>query len=147
MIEEWIKQDKLTASDALSDVIRQFNPQLASAIQLKSDNPDLVIQGLIGMGHFDKIMPYCQQKNHAPDFTKILRQIVPVNAESAVGLALMITSRENGQMPKIPLDTVAQIFLENNRVKETTAFLLRALEHNRPDESHLQTKLFEINLM
>lgn len=99
------------------------------------------------MGHFDKIMPYCQQQNHAPDFTKILRQIVPVNAESAVGLALMITSRENGQSPKIPLDTVAQIFLENNRVKETTAFLLRALEHNRPDESHLQTKLFEINLM
>lgn len=82
-------------------------------------------------------MPYCQQQNYTPDFNKILRQVVPVNAEAAVGLALMVTSRENGQMPKIPLDTVAQIFLESNKIRETTAFLLRALEHNRPDESHL----------
>lgn len=147
MIEDWIKQDKLTASDQLSDVIRQFNPQLAAACQLKSGNPDLVIQGLIEMNQLDKIMPYCQQQGHNPDFQRILRQVVPVNPESAVGLALMITSRENGQVPKVPIDAVAQIFLENNRIKETTAFLLRALEHNRPDESHLQTKLFEINLM
>jgi clathrin heavy chain len=147
MIEEWIKQDKLTASDQLSDVIRQFDPNLAAALQVKSGNPDLVIQGLIGMGQFDKIMTYCQQQNHTPDFNRILRQVVPVNAEAAVGLALMVTSRENGQQPKVPIDAVAQIFLENNKVKETTAFLLRALENNRPDESHLQTKLFEINLM
>ena len=147
MIEEWIKQDKLTASDQLSEVIRQFNPQLAAALQVKSGNPDMVIQGLISMSQFDKIMPYCQQQGHTPDFNKILRQVVPVNAEAAVGLALMVTSRENGQAPKIPLDAVAQVFLENNKIKETTAFLLRALEHNRPDESHLQTKLFEINLM
>jgi clathrin heavy chain len=32
-------------------------------------------------------------------------------------------------------------------VQETTAILLEALKGNRPDESHLQTKLFEINLM
>lgn len=39
------------------------------------------------------------------------------------------------------------MFLENGRIQETTAFLLEALANNRPDEAHLQTKLFEINLM
>ena len=39
-----------------------------------------------------------------------------------------------------------KVFLENQRVQETTAILLEALKGNRPDEAHLQTRLFEINL-
>jgi len=147
MIEEWYKQQKLTITNELVEIVRPANPNLANAMTIKSGNPDMVIQGLVGMGQFDKIVPYCQQQNHNPDWAKILRQAVVMNAEQAVGLALMLTSRDNGQMPKIPIDNVAQLFLEGNKIKESTAFLLRALEHNRPDESHLQTKLFEINLM
>ena len=79
---------------------------------------------------------------------KILRAIVPQNPAAAVNLAKMITVRDpNTGMPKTPLDGVVQVFLEHSRVQETTAILLEALKGNRPDESHLQTKLFEINLM
>lgn len=59
----------------------------------------------------------------------------------------MITNREGGNIPKAQVDSVVQVFLENGRIQETTAFLLEALIQNRPDEGHLQTKLFEINLM
>jgi clathrin heavy chain len=59
----------------------------------------------------------------------------------------MITNREGGNVPKVSIDSVVQVFLENSRIQETTAFLLEALKQNRPDEGHLQTKLFEINLM
>lgn len=69
------------------------------------------------------------------------------NPEAAVGLAKMITNREGGNVPKVSIDSVVQVFLENSRIQETTAFLLEALKSNRPDEGHLQTKLFEINLM
>lgn len=113
----------------------------------KAGAPDKVIQGLIETNQFDKIMPYCQQTGHSPDWLKILRNMVNVNPQAAVGLAKMITSRENGQVPKVQIDGVVSIFLEVNRVQETTAFLLEALKGNRPDEAHLQTKLFEINLM
>jgi clathrin heavy chain len=41
---------------------------------------------------------------------------------------------------------VTQTFLEFNRIQECTAFLLEALKNNQPDEGHLQTKVFEINL-
>ena len=112
-----------------------------------ADTPERVIQTLIETSQYDKIMPYCQKVNYSPDFIKILRNIIPINSEAAVGLAKMITNREGGNIPKASIDSVVQVFLENGRIQETTAFLLEALMQNRPDEGHLQTKLFEINLM
>jgi len=76
----------------------------------------------------------------------ILRQIMPVNAQAAVGLAKLVTNRDSGQ-PKAQTDQVVNVFLEFNKIQECTAFLLEALKGNRADEGHLQTKLFEINLM
>jgi clathrin heavy chain len=61
-------------------------------------------------------MPYCLKQNYSPDFLKILRNIVPVNAEAAVGFAKMITNREGGNAPKVSVDHVVQVFLENGRV-------------------------------
>jgi clathrin heavy chain len=51
-------------------------------------------------------MAYCQKVNYSPDFVKILRNMVPVNPEAAVGLAKMITNRENGNIPKASVDSV-----------------------------------------
>ena len=58
---------------------------------------------------------------------KILRNMVPVNPQAAVGLAKMITNRDSGNVPKASIDSVVQVFLENGRIQETTAFLLEAL--------------------
>lgn len=91
------------------------------------DTPERVIQGLLATNQFDKIMPYCQKVGYSPDFIKILRNIVPVNPEAAVGLAKMITNRDGGNIPKASIDSVVQVFLENGRIQETTAFLLEAL--------------------
>lgn len=71
---------------------------------------------------------------------------MPVNPQSAVNLAKMVTNRDQGP-PKANIDQVTQVFLEHNRIQECTAFLLEALKSNRPDEGHLQTKVLEINLM
>lgn len=72
-------------------------------------------------------MPYIQRTNHSPDFIKLLKNIVPVNPEAAVGFAKIITNREGGNIPKASIDSVVQVFLENGRIQETTAFLLEAL--------------------
>ena len=140
MLEEWIKNEKLSFTSALGDLIKQYNPQLALSIYMRSDSsdsPERVIQGLIETGQHDKIMAYCQKANYTPDFIKVLRNIVPTNSEAAVGLAKMITNRENGNAPKASIDSVVQVFLENGKIQETTAFLLEALIANRPDEGHL----------
>lgn len=72
---------------------------------------------------------------------------MPNNSQAAVGLAKMITVRDATGVPKTPIESVVQIFLEFSKIQETTAFLLEALKINSPNEGHLQTKLFEINLM
>jgi clathrin heavy chain len=72
-------------------------------------------------------MPYCQKVGYSPDFIRVLRNIVPVNSEAAVGLAKMITNRDGGNIPKASIDSVVQVFPENGRIQETTAFLLEAL--------------------
>jgi clathrin heavy chain len=133
-------------TDELGDLIRQANPQMALNIYQQSGSPDKVIQGLIETNQLDKIMPYCQQTGHVPDFVKILRQIMPINPQAAVGLAKMVTSRDQGP-PKANIDQVVSVFLEFNKIQECTAFLLEALKNNRPDEGHLQTRVFEINIM
>lgn len=69
-----------------------------------------------------------------------------MNAQAAVGLAKMVTNRDQGP-PKASIDQIVNVFLEFNKVQECTAFLLEALKSNRPDEGHLQTKVLEINLM
>jgi len=69
--------------------------------------------------------------------------VVPINPEAGLGLAKMICSGPN---KLASTESVAQIFVQNNRIQETTAFLLEALKGNRPEEGHLQTKLLEINL-
>jgi len=91
-------------------------------------------------------MPYCEQTGHVPDFVKIMRQILPINPQAAVGLAKMVTNRDNGP-PKAQADQIVNVFLEYNKIQECTAFLLEALKSNRADEGHLQTKVLEINLM
>jgi clathrin heavy chain len=106
LIEDWIKQDKLSFTDALGDLIRQYNPQVALSVYMRSDAPEKVIQGLIETNQYDKIMPYCQKTNYSPDFVKVLRNIVPINPEAAIGLAKMITNREGGNIPKASIDSV-----------------------------------------
>lgn len=44
LIEDWIKQGKLSKTDQLGDLIRQYNPQMALSMY---DSPDKIIQGLI----------------------------------------------------------------------------------------------------
>jgi clathrin heavy chain len=146
LIENWIKEGKLTMTDELGDLIRQANPQMALSIYQQSGSPDKVIQGLIETNQLDKIMPYCQQTGHVPDFVKILRQIMPINPQAAVNLAKMVTNRDQGP-PKANIDQCVNAFLEFNKIQECTAFLLEALKGNRPDEGHLQTKVLEINLI
>ena len=60
LLEGWIKQNKLTMTSELGDLIRAANPQLALNVYQQSGSPDKVIQGLIEAGQLDKIGPYCQ---------------------------------------------------------------------------------------
>jgi hypothetical protein len=60
-------------------------------------------------------MPYCETTGHVADFVKIMRQIVPINSQAAVGLAKMVTNKDNGP-PKANIDQIVNVFLEFNQI-------------------------------
>ena len=49
--------------------------------------------------------------------------------------------------PPLDINTMADLFLQRNMVREATAFLLDVLQDNDPANALLQTKLLEINLV
>jgi clathrin heavy chain len=66
------------------------------------------------------------------------------NPSGAVALAKMIAK----QSPQpVETNTMADLFLQRNMVREATAFLLDALANDKPEQGILQTKLLEINLI
>lgn len=73
-----------------------------------------------------------------------LQSLMMTNPAGAVSLAKMAIK----QVPS-PLDvnSVTDLFLQRNMVKEATAFLLEALAGDRPEQAPLQSKLLEINLI
>ena len=60
-------------------------------------------------------------------------------------LCTLSTSMQPG--PPLDLNTMADLFLQRNMVREATAFLLDVLQDNDPRNAVLQTKLLEINLI
>ncbi|KAK8955806.1 Clathrin heavy chain 2 [Platanthera guangdongensis] len=65
--------------------------------------------------------------------------------KGAVNFALMMSQMEGGS----PLDynTITDLFLQRNLIREATAFLLDVLKPNLPEHAFLQTKVLEINLV
>ncbi|RLM85368.1 Clathrin heavy chain 2 -like protein [Panicum miliaceum] len=63
----------------------------------------------------------------------------------AVNFALMMSQMEGG----CPVDynTITDLFLQRNMIREATAFLLDVLKPNLPEHAFLQTKVLEINLV
>merc|ERR1719223_1033667 len=71
--------------------------------------------------------------------------MVSVNPEGAASFAKSLLEGSNGQ-PLIDINQVVKVFMDQNRLQETTSILLDALKANRPDQAQLQTQLLAMNL-
>ncbi|KAB1217632.1 Clathrin heavy chain 1 [Morella rubra] len=82
---------------------------------------------------------------YTPDYLFLLQTILRSDPQGAVNFALMMSQMEGG----CPLDynTITDLFLQRNMIREATAFLLDVLKPNLPEHGYLQTKVLEINLV
>ncbi|KAE8039296.1 hypothetical protein FH972_011723 [Carpinus fangiana] len=80
-----------------------------------------------------------------PDYLFLLQTILRSDPQGAVNFALMMSQMEGG----CPVDynTITDLFLQRNLIREATAFLLDVLKPNLPEHGFLQTKVLEINLV
>lgn len=147
-IENWFKEGKFTCSEELAELVKQVDPQLSLRILVESGSPSAhgkIVEGLVQTGQYDKIFPYCQQHNYKADYVSILKNIVAVNPESAVGLAKLLCNRRTSTY-LVEVNTIMEIFSSRKRIQELTTFMLEYLKDNRPEDSFLQTKILELNL-
>ncbi|XP_023755972.3 clathrin heavy chain 1-like [Lactuca sativa] len=118
---------------------------LALKIYIKARATPKVVAAFAERREFDKILIYSKQVGYSPDYLFLLQTILRSDPQGAVNFALMMSQMEGG----CPVDynTITDLFLQRNLIREATAFLLDVLKPNLPEHAHLQTKVLEINLV
>eukprot|EP00746_Dinoflagellata_sp_MGD_P067668 gnl/MRDRNA2_/MRDRNA2_27935_c0_seq2.p1 gnl/MRDRNA2_/MRDRNA2_27935_c0~~gnl/MRDRNA2_/MRDRNA2_27935_c0_seq2.p1 ORF type:complete len:1218 (-),score=298.35 gnl/MRDRNA2_/MRDRNA2_27935_c0_seq2:236-3889(-) len=100
------------------------------------------------MGQYDQIVAYVKKVNYQADYSFLLRNMVAVAPEGAVNFAKsLLESEKNGGAALIDINQVVEVFMQQNKLQETTSILLDALKANNPAQAALQTKLLEMNLI
>ncbi|XP_031493982.1 clathrin heavy chain 2 [Nymphaea colorata] len=145
LLENWLAEDKLECSEELGDLVKTVDNDLALKIYIKARATPKVVAAFAERREFDKILIYSKQVGYTPDYLFLLQTILRSDPQGAVNFALMMSQMEGG----CPVDynTITDLFLQRNMIREATAFLLDVLKPNLPDHAYLQTKVLEINLV
>ena len=145
LLEKWLTEDKLECTEELGDVVRPHDVTLALTCYLRAKSPQKAIAGFVETGQIEKVLPYAKQMGYTPDYTAILQHIIRINPERGAEFATTLANHENG--PLVDIDRVVDVFQSQNMIQQATAFLLDALKDNLPEQSALQTRLLEMNLV
>ena len=145
LLDNWMNEDKLEASEEFGDLIRQSDPEMALKIYVKAQASLKVVMMFAQRKEYDKIVKYSQQVGYNPDYLQLLMQMMMNDPQGAVNLALMISQQEGG--PALDVNTITDLFLQRNMIREATSYLLDVLKPNKPEDAMLQTKVLEINLI
>ncbi|KAJ6750992.1 hypothetical protein OIU85_001517 [Salix viminalis] len=147
LLENWLAEDKLECTEELGDLVKTVDNDLALKIYIKARATPKVVAAFAERREFDKILIYSKQVKlgYNPDYLFLLQTILRTDPQAAVNFALMMSQMEGG----CPVDynTITDLFLQRNLIREATAFLLDVLKPNLPEHGFLQTKVLEINLV
>ncbi|TFK74892.1 clathrin heavy chain [Pluteus cervinus] len=145
LLEKWLKENKLTCSEELGDIVRLHDMTLALSVYLRANIPNKVIACFAETGQTEKILLYSKKVGYNPDYTTLLQHIMRTNPEKGAEFATQLVNDEAG--PLVDVERVVDIFMGQNMIQPATAFLLEALKDNRPEQGPLQTRLLEMNLV
>jgi len=143
-IEKLMNEDKIEGSETLGDIIQPYNPDLALKIYLKGQAHDKIIDNLLRVGDFERVLAYCDKVNYDPDYLYLFRKLVQINRDAAVKFAARVYETKPGF---IDPNTIVDIFVQGQMIKQATAFLLEILKEDKEEDAELQTRLLDINLM
>ncbi|KLO17941.1 clathrin heavy chain [Schizopora paradoxa] len=145
LLEKWLKENKLTCSEELGDIVRLHDMTLALSVYLRANVPNKVVACFAETGQTDKIVLYSKKVGYSPDYTSLLQHIMRTNPDKGAEFATQLVNDESG--PLVDIDRVVDIFMSQNMIQPATSFLLDALKDNKPEQGHLQTRLLEMNLV
>mmetsp|Transcript_108985 Transcript_108985/g.351874 ORF Transcript_108985/g.351874 Transcript_108985/m.351874 type:complete len:1524 (+) Transcript_108985:1-4572(+) len=146
LVEKWLKEDKLECTEELGDIVRPLETKFALSIYLRANAHQKVIACFVEQGQYEQIVAYVKKVGYQADYTLLLQNMLATNPEGATNFAKSLLEGQAGQPPLIDVNQVVKVFMDQNRLQETTSILLEALKENRPDQAHLQTQLLAMNL-
>uniref|UniRef100_A0A915NYG7 WH2 domain-containing protein n=1 Tax=Meloidogyne floridensis TaxID=298350 RepID=A0A915NYG7_9BILA len=147
LIEELISENKLECSEELGDLVKQYDVNLAMSIYLRGSVPHKVVQCLAETGQYDKIIPYVRKANYEPDYLFLMRQVLRTHPENSTAFAQMLVSEGPTEKPLADINKIVDCFVEVGNIQQCTTFLLEILKGDSKSQSHLQTRLLEMNLL
>ncbi|KAI0044509.1 clathrin heavy chain 1 [Auriscalpium vulgare] len=145
LLEKWLKENKLTCSEELGDIVRLHDLTLALSVYLRANVPNKVIACFAETGQTDKIVLYAKKVGYQPDYVGLLQHVMRSNPDKGAEFASQLVNDETG--PLVDVERVVDIFMSQNMIQPATSFLLDALKENKPEQGHLQTRLLEMNLV
>ena len=145
LLENWMNEDKLECDEALGDLVKATgDADLALKIYLKANATQKVVTAFAERGQFEELVKYSGQVGHKPDYMYIMQSLLMSNPQAAAKLAVTIAQQPG---PPVDVNTITDLFLQRNMIREATSFLLEVLKPNLPEQAMLQTKVLEINLV
>lgn len=144
LLDNWMGENKLECSEELGDLLAQSDQDMALKVYVKAQASPKVVMMLAQKKEYEKIAKYSQQVGYTPDWLQLMMQMLMHDGQGAVNLALMIVQQDP---PGLDLNTITDLFLQRNMIREATSFLLDVLKPNLPEHAMLQTKVLEINLI
>jgi len=145
LVEKWLKQDKLECTEELGDIVQPLETSFALSIYLRARVHQKVIGCFVAQGQFDSVVAYVKKVGYQADYSALLQGMIAANPEGAANFAKSLLDGPDGN-PLIDLQQVVKVFMEQNRLQETTSILLEALKADRPEQGQLQTQLLAMNL-
>lgn len=142
-LQKLFDDNQLECSEALGDLVRQFDKDFALKIYAKGSVHHRVVGLLAEKGAFPQITAYAQKMNYTPDYVSILSGLIGVNPDGAVGFAKMVAAQD----PNADVQGLVNVFVQRTMIPQVTDFLLDVLKGDKPEQAALQTKLLEINLV
>jgi clathrin heavy chain len=146
LLEKWLREDTITCSEQLGDMVAPYDAKMALSIYLRSGEAhEKVVNCFMSTGEFAKIVPYASKHAYTPNYKFLLQNMVHQNPKAAQEFAVQLGKNPSGPLLEIP--TIVDVFMGFSRLQECTAFLLEVLSEDKPEQGYLQTKLLEMNLL
>ena len=109
LLEKWLKEEKLEASEELGDLIKTIDSTLALSVYLRAVVPLKVVQCFVETGQYQKIILYAKKVNYTPDYIFLLRCIMRMNPDHGQQFAQLLVSEAE---PLADLNQIVDVFME-----------------------------------
>ena len=141
LLEKWLKEDKLTCTEELGDLIRTADSTLALSVYLRADIPAKVCLCFAELGQFSKLLLFAKKVGHAPEFGALLQAAMNADPAKAVEFGKLLL--QDGSFGVDPND-IFELFAAQGLLQQATDCIFEKLKSNSDNVASLQTKVIRL---